>query len=428
MSNADLPLSGVRILDVATFVAAPYCATILSEFGAEVIKVEEPARGDPFRRFGTATERADSTLAWLSEARNKKSITLNLRTSEGASLFRRLIHYADVVCENFRPGTLERWGLGWDELSGINPKLILLRITGYGQTGPYRDRPGFARIAHAIGGLAALAGMPDGPPVTPGSTSLGDYLAGLYGAVGVLIALLHVRAGGPGQVVDIGLYEAVFRVLDELAPAYARAGIVREREGAGTRNACPHGHFPTRDGKWIAIACTTDKMFTRLAQAMGRPDLGMTEAYGLQERRLAARETVDRLVAAWSGPLTQAEAMACCLAKDVPAGPLNSIEDIFDDAQFEARENPVTVDVPEIGPVVVPKRRAKAEATSGQIVSLGPPLGDASCLPPSLGRVPWSGVEGPTENCRRWRSERMFRRLPKGLRPKRQSRSWLANS
>ena len=378
MQNNYLPLSGVRILDVATFVAAPYCATILSEFGAEVIKVEEPARGDPFRRFGTATERADLTLAWLSEARNKKSITLNLRTSEGASLFRRLINYADVVCENFRPGTLERWGLGWDELSGINPKLILLRITGYGQTGPYRDRPGFARIAHAIGGLAALAGMPDGPPVTPGSTSLGDYLAGLYGAVGVLIALLHVRAGGPGQVVDIGLYEAVFRVLDELAPAYARAGIVREREGAGTRNACPHGHFPTRDGKWIAIACTTDKMFARLAQAMGRPDLATTKTYGLQERRLAARQTVDRLVAAWSGRLTQAEAMAACLAEDVPAGPLNTIEDIFDDPQFEAREDLVTLDVPEIGPVVVPNVVPKLTATPGEIFSLGPALGNAN--------------------------------------------------
>jgi crotonobetainyl-CoA:carnitine CoA-transferase CaiB-like acyl-CoA transferase len=225
MPNAALPLSGVRILDVATFVAAPYCATILSEFGAEVIKVEQPGSGDPFRRFGTATGRADSTLAWLSEARNKKSITLNLRTSEGAKLFRRLTNYADVVCENFRPGTLESWGLGWNELSGINPKLILLRITGYGQTGPYRDRPGFARIAHAIGGLAALAGMPDGPPVTPGSTSLGDYLAGLYGAVGVLIALLHVRGTRPG-----GRHRSL------------RSGVPRSRRACSSVR--PHRHRP----------------------------------------------------------------------------------------------------------------------------------------------------------------------------------------
>ncbi|HYN39179.1 MAG TPA: CaiB/BaiF CoA-transferase family protein [Rhodospirillales bacterium] len=378
MSTASLPLAGVRVLDAASFVAAPYCATILSEFGAEVIKVEEPGNGDPFRRFGTASGRPDSTLAWLSEARNKKSITLNLRSGEGARLFRRLTGHADVVCENFRPGTLERWGLGWDALSRINPKLILLRVTGYGQTGPYRDRPGFARIAHAVGGLAALAGMPDGPPVTPGSTSLGDYLAGLYGAVGVLIALLHVRAGGPGQVVDIGLYEAVFRVLDELAPAYAHAGIVRGREGFGTRNACPHGHFPTRDDKWVAIACTTDKMFARLAQAMGRPDLATGEAFGIQERRLAARDIVDRLVAAWTGRLTQADVMACCLASDVPAGPVNSIAEIFDDPQFAARENLITLDVPGVGPVVVPNVLPKLTQTPGRIISPGPSLGESN--------------------------------------------------
>ena len=229
---AALPLSGVRVLDIATFLAAPYAAAIFSEFGAEVIKIEEPVAGDPFRRFGTATARADSTFAWLSEARNKRSVTLDLRTAEGAALFKRLVAIADVVCENFRPGTLEKWGLGWETLSAINPKLILLRVSGYGQTGPYRDRPGFARIAHAVGGLANLAGMPDGPPVTPGSTSLGDYLAGLYGAIGALIALLHARAGGGGQVIDVGLYEAVFRVLDELAPAYAAPGSSASARGS----------------------------------------------------------------------------------------------------------------------------------------------------------------------------------------------------
>ena len=373
--SAAAPLAGVRVLDIATFVAAPYCATILSEFGAEVIKVEEPRAGDPFRRFGTPTERADSTLAWLSEARNKTSITLDLRSAEGAALFKRLVEASDVVCENFRPGTLERWGLGWEELSAVNPKLILLRVTGYGQTGPYRDRPGFARIAHAVGGLSALAGMPGGPPVTPGSTSLGDYLAGLYGAVGALVALTHVRAGGPGQVIDIGLYEAVFRVLDELAPAYARTGVVREREGIGTRNACPHGHFPTRDGKWVAIACTTDKMFARLARAMRRPELAVADAYGPQPRRLAARETVDRLVAAWTGSLARGEVMARCLAEEVPAGPLNGIDDIFADPQFRARDDLVAVQDPELGAVVVPGVIPKLSATPGRITSLGPPLG-----------------------------------------------------
>jgi crotonobetainyl-CoA:carnitine CoA-transferase CaiB-like acyl-CoA transferase len=372
----DQPLAGVRVLDVATFIAAPFCASILSEFGAEVIKIERPDGGDPLRRFGTPSPRPDSTYCWLSEARNRRSITLDLRAAEGAELFKQLVARAEVVCENFRPGTLERWGLGPDVLHAINPDLIILRVSGYGQTGPYRDRPGFARIAHAVGGLSNLAGLPGEVPVTPGSTSLGDYLAGLYGAVGVLVALLHARAGGRGQVVDIGLYEAVFRVLDELAPAYVHAGIIREREGAGTRNACPHGHFPTRDGKWVAIACTTDKMFARLATAMRRPDLAGT--YGEQHIRLAARETVDRLVAAWTGSLDREAVMARCLDAEVPVGPLNSIADIVRDPQFQARNNLIEVSDAAVSGCVVPNVVPRLSCTPGRIESLGPSLGSAN--------------------------------------------------
>ncbi len=373
------PLAGLRVIDVATFIAAPYTATILGEFGAEVIKVEHPRGGDPFRRFGTATDLPDATLAWLSEARNKESVTLDLRTDEGADLFRRLVAVSDVVCENFRPGTLESWGLGWDVLSAVNPGLVLLRVTGYGQTGPYRDRPGFARIAHAVGGLSALAGMPDGPPVTPGSTSLGDYLTGLYGAIGVLIALWHRRVnGGRGQVIDIGLYESVFRVLDELAPAYQRAGIVREREGAGTRNAVPHGHFPTADRRWVAIACTTDKMFARLAGAMGRLDLAADDRWGRQDRRLAERDAVIALVGAWTGSLSRDEVMRRCLEAEVPIGPLNTIADIFDDPQFQARRNLATIEAEPLGPVVVPAPIPRLSETPGQVTHLGPRLGAAT--------------------------------------------------
>ncbi|TVR99876.1 MAG: CoA transferase [Rhodospirillales bacterium] len=375
MTAPPLPLAGIRVLDIATFIAAPFSATILSEFGAEVIKVEQPQGGDPFRRFGTATERDDSSLAWLSEARNRRSITLDLRSPEGATLFQRLVAVSDVVCENFRPGTLERWGLGWDTLKEINPKLILLRVTGYGQTGPYKDRPGFARIAHAVGGLARLAGMPGETPVTPGSTSLGDYLSGLFGAVGILVALIHRNAGGPGQVIDIGLYEAVFRVLDELAPAYARTGAVRQPEGAGTVNAVPHGHFPTRDGGWVAIACTTDKMFERLARAMERPEFADEAAFGRQDRRLAAREAVIALVTDWTSGLTRDEVMAKCLAADVPAGPLNTIADIFQDPHFRAREDLQSLRDPELGSVVVPAVLPKLSETPGRIDRLGPPLG-----------------------------------------------------
>ncbi len=378
MSENGLPLSAIRVLDAATFIAAPYTAAIMGEFGAEVIKVEQPGVGDPFRRFGTPSERADSTLAWLSEGRNKKSITLDLRNPEGAGLFKRLVAVSDVVCENFRPGTLEKWGLGWEELRRINPGLVMLRVSGYGQTGPYRDRPGFARVAHAVGGLSNLAGMPGEPPVTPGSTSLADYLSGLYGALGVLLALRHRDAGGGGQMIDIGLYEAVFRVLDEIAPAYGRQGIVRRREGTGTANACPHGHFPTRDAKWLAIACTSDKMFARLAEAMGRAELASADLYGPQRRRLAARDEVDRLVGAWTRSLNLDQVMAKCLEHGVPGGPLNTIADIFADPQFAARGNLVRFLEDGLDEVVIPSVIPSLSETPGRITNLGPALGSAN--------------------------------------------------
>ncbi|MDP6389873.1 MAG: CoA transferase [Alphaproteobacteria bacterium] len=371
------PLEGVRILDIATFIAAPFSATVLSEFGAEVIKVEQPGVGDPWRRYGTATERGD-TLAWLTEARNKTSITLDLRQPEGVDLFKRLVAVSDAVCENFRPGTLERWGLGWDVLSEINPGLVLLRVSGYGQTGPYKDRPGFARIAQAFGGLSHLAGMPGGPPVTPGSTSLADYTTGLYGAIGILVALKGRDETGRGQVIDIGLYESIFRFLDELAPAYARAGIVRDREGIGTRNACPHGHFPTGDGKWVSIACTSDRMFERLAQVMGRPELAATDNYQTMPQRLADRETVDGLVSDFTRSMSQAELLAKCDAGEVPCGAVNSIADIFEDPQFAARENLVTLTEPDVGEVVVPGVVPKLSETPGRIDALGPALGSGN--------------------------------------------------
>ena len=371
-------LDGLRVLDAATFIAAPYAAGILGEFGAEVIKIEQPGRGDPLRYFGTPTGRADSTLAWLVEGRNRSSVTLDLKSPDGVRLFKELAAKSDVVCENFRPGTFEKWGLGWDVLSGLNPGLVMLRVSGYGQTGPYRDRPGFARIAHAFGGLSNLAGMPGGVPVTPGSTSLADYMSGLYGAVGVLIALRHRDRSGAGQVIDMALYESVFRALDEIVPAYSQAGKVRAREGAGTANAVPHGHFPTRDGKWLAIACTSDKMFERLARVMGRPELAGLDQFGDQHRRIEHRDTVDRLVAAWTGSLDRDALMEKCVAGQVPAGPLNAIDDIFADPHFKARGNLLTLMDTDLGPVVVPGVIPKLSETPGTVRSLGPALGSGT--------------------------------------------------
>ncbi len=369
------PLEGVRVLDLATFIAAPFAATILGEFGAEVIKVEHPDGGDPLRRFGTATEAADASLAWLSEARNKHSVTLDLKSAADAATFRQLVCRSDVVCENFRPGTLERWGLGWDELRALNPRLVLLRISGYGQDGPYRDRPGFARIAHAVGGLTYLAGMPGGPPVTPGSTSLADYISGLYGAVGVLLALREVERSGHGQVIDIALFESIFRVLDELAPLFAKHGVVREREGVGTRNACPHGHFVCADGKWVAIACTADRIWARMAtNVLARPDLAVSHA--TTRARLADRATIEAVVESFTKAHTMADVVRLCTEGDVPCGAINSVEDIFADEHFAARGvlREVVHDV--VGSVVIPNVLPRLSRTPGAITALGPRLGD----------------------------------------------------
>jgi succinyl-CoA:(S)-malate CoA-transferase subunit B len=370
-----LPLSGIRVIDVATFIAAPYAASIMGEFGAEVLKVEHPLGGDPCRNFGTATKRGD-TLAWLSEARNKKSVTVDLRTPDGAEIFKKLVSESDVLCENFRPGTLEKWGLGWEVLRELNPGLVMLRISGYGQNGPYRDRPGFARIAHAVGGLAYLAGMPRETPVTPGSTTLADYLTGLYGAIGILLALRYKEKTGKGQYIDAALYESVFRLSDEMAPAYALYGTVRERTGPHNPIACPLGHFRTKDDKWVAFACTTNKLFEALAEAMDRPELASNFLYGRHHKRLEARHEVNEVVSAWCGSLTRDEVEAKCNATGAPYAPLANIADIFGNRQFHARRNLVAVDDKDLDEtLVVPCVLPRLSETPGQVNSLGPSLG-----------------------------------------------------
>ena len=353
-AESTRPLTGVRVIDVENFLAGPYAASLLGEFGAEVLKVELPIAGDPMRRFGTPTNRPDATLKWLSESRNKKSVTVDLRQAEGVQLFLRLVEKSDVLIENFRFGTMEEWGLGWKELSAINPRLVMLRVSGYGQTGPYRRRSGFAHIAQAFGGLHCLTGFPGETPVLPGTVPLGDYIASLYGAIGVMIALRHQEKTGRGQVVDVGIYEAVFRVLEEIAAVYGVDGRIREREGSGSFVACPHGHFRTKDDKWIAIACTTDKMFERLSVAMGTPQLASSGLYGDQRKRLAAREQVNQIVTEWVAAHTRDEVMARCLAEEVPAGKVNSIADIFEDEHFLARGNLAHFIEEDIGDVVVP--------------------------------------------------------------------------
>ena len=379
-SDTPRPLDGVRVIDVGNFLAGPCAATFLAEFGADVIKVEHPIGGDPMRRFGTATARPDATLNWLSESRNKRSITVDLLQPDGVRIFLKLVAKSHVLIENFRPGVMESWGLTWDVLREANPKLVMLRVTGYGQTGPYRRRPGFAHIAQAFGGLNYLAGFPGETPVLPGTVPLGDYIASLFGAIGVLIALREVEAGGDGQVIDVGIYESVFRVLEEIAAAYGLHGAVREREGSGSFVACPHGHFRTKNDKWIAIACTTDKMFERLAVAMGRPELASASQYGDQRKRLAARDVVNQIVSEWVGSLDRADVLDKCLQEEVPAGKVNSIADIFADEHFQARGNLARIATDELGEVVVPGVVPRLSATPGRVDSLGPPLGNATAV------------------------------------------------
>jgi crotonobetainyl-CoA:carnitine CoA-transferase CaiB-like acyl-CoA transferase len=369
------PLDDIRVLDVSSYLAGPFCSTQLAEFGAEVWKVELPRIGDALRRFGTITEGGDS-LPWLSECRNKKSITLDMRTAEGARIMKRLVQEVDVFVENFQPGTLEKWGLGWDVLKEINPRLVMVRISGYGQTGPYRDRPGFGRIANAFGGLAFLAGYPDRPPVTPGSATIPDYMAGIYGAMGAMLALKARERTGKGQMVDIGLYEPIFRILDELAPAYAYKGYVRQRMGPATVNVVPHSHYPTRDDRWIAIACTNDKIYQRLAVAMGEPHMAEPQNWGTLANRERDRQKVDEHVGAWTARHDRGEILRICEEAQVPCGPIYSIDEIFEDPQYAARGNILKMQDDRVGELPIPNLVPRLSDTPGSVNWLGPRLGE----------------------------------------------------
>ncbi len=370
-----LPLAGLTVIDVSSFIAGPFCTTQLGEFGAEIIKCELPGVGDPLRKFGTMHD-CGETLPWLSECRNKKSITLDLRTPDGAVLLKRLVSDADILVENFQPGTMEKWGLGWEVLREVNPRLIMVRISGYGQTGPYKDRPGFGRIGNAFGGLSFLAGYPDRAPVTPGSATIPDYLAGIYGAMGALLAMQARDKTGRGQMVDIGLYEPVFRILDELAPAFDFKGYVRQRMGPGTVNVVPHSHYPTRDERWIAIACTNDKIFTRLAKLMNATDLAGEGIWGTTPQREAQRTQVDEYVTTWTRSHDRAELLKMCEAAQVPCGPVYAIDEIFQDPQYAARGNILRVADKRLGSLAIPNLVPRLSDTPGEVRGLGPSLGE----------------------------------------------------
>jgi crotonobetainyl-CoA:carnitine CoA-transferase CaiB-like acyl-CoA transferase len=363
-------LDGLLVLDLATFVAAPFCCTLLGEHGADVIKVEQPVQGDDLRRLGHKPADGVSYM-WLVESRNKKSITCNLRDPEGQALIARLAAQADILAENFRPGTMERWKLGYDVLSAVNPRLVMVRISAFGQTGPSRERPGFGRIAGAVSGVSYVSGYPDRPPVSPGTPTIPDYLAGLMGAFGALAAIEHRHRTGLGQVVDVALYEPMLRMMDEMIPVYDALGKIRERIGSGTEYVVPHNHYQAGDGSWIAIACTNDRMFERLArEAMQQPDL-LTEFKSMDER-LRRRVDLDARVQAWVGSFDSGEVLARLDAASVPCSRVNNAKDIFADEHMRARDNVISVPALDGRPLAMPGIVPKLSRTPGRVDAAGP--------------------------------------------------------
>ena len=375
-SPSDGPLAGVRVLEIGGLIAAPFAARIFAEFGAEVIKVEHPEGGDPLRRWRKMY--GDVSLWWYLQSRNKKSVAIDLKTPEGIEAVKRLAASADVLIENLRPGALEKLGLGWDELSARNPDLVMVRISGYGQTGPYRNRPGFGAIGEAMGGIRYTTGHPDAAPSRTG-VSLGDSLASLHAVIGGLMALLRVKTRqGGGQVVDVSLVESVFNVMESLIPEYDVLGEVRERSGGALPGICPSNTYPSADGAFIVVAGNSDAIYRRLMKAAGRPDLAQAPDLQTNEGRVARVDEIDGAIAAWTGSLP-AEAVLAALEKaEVPATNIYSAADIVADPHYQARGMIQLETLPDGTPVRMPGIVPKLSETPGKVRWLGPTIGEHS--------------------------------------------------
>ncbi|MCL6561759.1 MAG: CoA transferase [Firmicutes bacterium] len=370
MSGSAGPLAGIRVLELGSLIAGPFAGRLLADMGAEVVKVEAPDTPDPMRQWGQATYRG-RRLWWTVQSRNKYCITLNLRLPEGQALFRRLAQQADVVIENFRPGTLEQWQLGWDELSAVNPRLILVRVSGFGQTGPYRDRAGFGAVAEAMGGLRYVTGFPDRPPVRLG-ISLGDAVAALYATIGTLAALQERHRSGRGQVVDVSITEAVFSLMESAVPDYGRTGHVRERSGNILPGIAPSNVYPTRDGQYLVIGANQDRVFRRLCEVLGHPEVAEDPRFATHEARGQHQEALDDLIAQWTRQWDQKALAERLHQAGIPAGPIYSIADIMQDPHFLAREMIVPMEDPELGLVEVPGPVPKFSRTDSRLRWTGP--------------------------------------------------------
>ncbi len=368
------PLAGLRVMDISTVFAAPFAASLLADFGAEVLKVEMPGSGDPLR--GMQPFEGEESLVWAALSRNKRSVTLNLKTEEGKELFLRLLGDRDVLFENFRPGTLERWGLGTDDLREANPRLVIVRVSGFGQTGPYRRKAGFGTPATAFSGYTYITGYPDRPPLLP-PISIADYVTGLFGALGAMSALYHRDAlGGEAQEVDAALYESMFRLLESVVTPYQRLGLVRERSGNQLGSSVPAGVFTSADDKMLVLTTSTDRTFGRLARLMGREDMISDPRYATNRARVERRGEVDGIVADWFESRSARDIQRACDENGVPVSLVNSIADIFEDPHFAAREMLLEVEHATLGKVAVPGIVPKFSGTPGELRHAGPLLGE----------------------------------------------------
>jgi crotonobetainyl-CoA:carnitine CoA-transferase CaiB-like acyl-CoA transferase len=376
--GTNLPLDGIRVLDIGTLIAGPFAATMLGDFGAEIIKVEQPGRGDALR--GTPENgKAARSGNWLVEGRNKKSITLDLRQPAGQAVLRELIAKVDVLVENFTPGTLEKWGLGWDAVHAINPRLVMTRVSGYGQKGPYARRAGYDRIALGFSGYMYPTGFPDRFPVRP-AFATADYNTGTFAALATMFALYARDAqggggSGQGQLIDLALYEAPFRITADMMVDFARSGTIRERIGNRNPTFAPAGTFETRDGRYVQIAAGGDGIWPRLAAAIDRPELAEDPRYKTSRERIARADELEELLAEWIGRHDFAEIDRRLVGANVPFGGIFTAADIATDPHYAARGNIAEIADAELGPVTMPGVVPRLEGTPGRIAHAGPPLG-----------------------------------------------------
>ncbi|SIO56333.1 CaiB/BaiF CoA transferase family protein [Paraburkholderia phenazinium] len=367
------PLDGIRVLELGQLIAGPFASRLLAEFGADVIKVEPPGTGDPLRKWRMLHD--GTSVWWASQSRNKRSVTLDLRDPEGQDIARRLAAEADVVIENFRPGALEGWGLGWDTLHELNPRLVMLRVSGYGQTGPYRDLPGFGVIGEAMGGLRHLSGEPGRTPVRVG-VSIGDSLAALHGVIGILLALRHRdQQGGQGQMIDVALYESVFNMMESLLPEYSVFGAVRQAAGSSLPGIAPSNAYRCRDGKFALIAGNGDSIFRRLMEVIERPDLAADPTLAQNDGRVANVERLDAAIGAWTAQHSLEEVLDHLNEARIPAGKIYDVADIATDPHYRAREMILDSTLDDGTPVQLPGVLPKLDATPGTVRSRAPTLG-----------------------------------------------------